>query len=307
MEKKARVVFYTRLFPLVSSILFERLATCDGAFHLYQREIAPRLVIDGNDVHMRKQCFFSEKQVLELLQRIAPATLQFGAIFPAHGVLDTAYRGASHLRDFDRFEVIRDFQVSSPMGYVVIDVDMSDDCPRKDICLCATDKDICDACWHAFMDPAQAALECMLDYMGFKGSYFKVFSGRRGFHLWLVHPRVVRWTKIQRHVFAETISKPQPEHPMTRQVVAILETYSSFPLALWPRIDIAITRDCTHLVGVPLTCHQATGYWRGPMATPVSSKNRFIPSQDRVPGHLVRDYHMQVGERVIREALNKTN
>lgn len=316
MERRHRAAFYHTCLDQVKHVLFDRLATCDGTFRLWQREVAPRLLIEDKDVHMRKRYYFTVEEIMGELFRLHPATLQFGAIYPLLGVEPGAvYAHESNgvsVRDFEREDVFKKpYLVSSPLGYVVLDVDMSDDYAR--VCPCATDKDVCDVCWREYMDPAQDALETMLDYLGFKGCYFKVFSGRRGFHIWLVAARVVHWTRDQRARFVDLLSAPRYTpagrlEPMSAAVETALSYYcvdeAENPLLLWPRLDKAITADPTHLVGVPLTCHQATGLWRAPMA-PVRSTRRFVPSTDRIPGPQVRDYHMEVGRRVIAEALDK--
>ena len=115
---------------------------------------------------------------------------------------------------------------------LVFDVDIHDyaDITRF-FCNCEP-KEVCNACWNQIMRPEMLkAKEFLCDFIGFQEVMF-VFSGRKGFHIWVTDKEVWTWDTNARLNYAQRM-----------------------PV----RCDLPITVGKNHLIKLPWTKHQKTG------------------------------------------------
>jgi DNA primase catalytic subunit len=134
-------------------------------------------------------------------------------------------------------------------GYcpVVFDMDMDERTIRP--CECSGTRNSCDKCWEHIMMPIMKATKSFLvDLFGFKSVLF-IFSGKRGFHCYILDPKVWNWTSEQRAALLHRIPTPI-------------------------KFDEAITVDLGHLVKMPLFPHQATKR----ISCPIGDLDGFRPS-----------------------------
>lgn len=145
--------------------------------------------------------FFNEKTLLQYLERTRPGSIHVE--FPEH---------------------------ARPL---VFDVDISDYIPHViRLCGCSDPKSVCNGCWVQIMRPAMCEAQRYLrDFLRFEEVMF-VFSGRKGFHIWVTDERVWSWSLEARQNYAERM-----------------------PL----RLDMQITVGKRHLIKVPWGRHQTTG------------------------------------------------
>jgi hypothetical protein len=267
------------------------------------------------------------------IQSIRQATLANHGYVPRGMALGEWDEDALKPRQYER-DAIRG-SAAAPQGEVVIDVDLDPLLyPRPPfVCPCGTAKRVCDTCWWLYMDPAMAALEWILhDFYGFK-AVFTVFSGRRGFHTWILDERVHQWTAAQRARFADSLAMPLVRDELWHGVCAVLEplyeerkhlldqisttnglgcpnTRPGGALGLWPRIDYAVTADATHLHKLPLSAHPETGNvcvvaMQGRWSEAVAAGEQFIPSRDCVHMRDVTRNVMVACEQVIKRAIER--
>lgn len=189
--------------------------------------------------------------------------------------------------------------VGTPAGAeLVIDIDLDDQKPdtqynRQGICDCAGAKrSACHVCWNTFMNPAQAAMEVILAHLGIQ-HWFAVFSGRRGLHYWLLDDWILRMTNGERTAFMEILAKPPTFHsdlgralldvlapyfdatPVLVSRGATLPKYDAIMRELYPRLDVPVGADASHLHGVPLTLHPETRCLRIPLESVRDEATRF--------------------------------
>lgn len=205
--------------------------------------------------------------------------------------------------------------LSAPFSEVVIDMDMDSDFHnRSKMCACGIARKVCDTCWAVFMDSALQVLNCILDFFEFKAR-FAVFSGRRGFHIWILDERCFFWNQQQRASFIDAIQRPVKGSALDRAVRAILnplfEKYKhmlvvpeGIPPAdqcmlLYPCLDRAVTADATHLHKLPLTIHTET------LNLCSVINGTFIPSRDVVHVRNVTEQVMMANEKLIYAQLTK--
>jgi DNA primase catalytic subunit len=273
--------FWTKTFIESGAfdLIIRDLGTCLGAFAFEQREVSPQV----GESHWRNVLFVTPEQVQLDEQNLQQ--LQFGGIFPAQ-LIDHLHGGRHH----DALRAVeREHYADAIMGEVVIDVDLDATVRGADFCKCGEKRRVCDHCWHAFMDPALAVLEYYVGTIWKFKRWFKVFSGRRGFHLHIFDERVLRWTRAQRGIFIDGLYKTSVQqaqyiyetflkdhldtHP---QLLARMEEGESHFAAamrmLYPRVDENVTRDASHLRKCPLTLHPSTKC----VSTLIEGK--FIPS-----------------------------
>lgn len=129
---------------------------------------------------------------------------------------------------------------------LVFDVDISDyaHVPRN-ACNCEA-KQVCNTCWVQIMRPEMVkARDFLCSFIGFKEVMF-VFSGRKGFHVWVTDDRVWSWNLNARLNYAERI-----------------------PI----RCDVPITAGKSHLIKLPWTRHQKTNQ----VACVIENVETFLP------------------------------
>lgn len=113
---------------------------------------------------------------------------------------------------------------------LVFDVDIGDFNAKREYCMCQS-KQVCRVCWIEIMRPAMIqAKHFLVDFIGFKEVMF-VFSGRKGFHIWVTDEKVWSFSLNARQNFVDRIGIP---------------------------VDREITCGKGHLVKLPWGKHQAT-------------------------------------------------
>lgn len=327
--------YYTRFFiPLASDAVIWLLATCRGAFSLERRELAMRCQGSHGTWWLRNRVYRSVSEVEEALRQECVLSLEFGGIFPGHHLEDQpleppplwageANRYDHRPRDFARSKAAP-AEAACIWGEMVLDVDLEHDpldpdkYDRSVVCDCGAARRVCDDCWEAFMRPAQSALLWAARFLGFE-RVLCVFSGRRGFHLWLCDERATRMTQPERIALVERLRRP----PATRDAFSdgmyavLAPAFDAHPVlsarfdqsksarhradahreavfaALWPRIDVPVAADPSHMHKAPLSLHPETGAVCVVMGDPDTASERFVPSQDTF---LVHD----VDERLLR-------
>ena len=225
----------------------------------------------------------------------------------------------------------------TPGGEIVLDVDL--DCDKKQgepqydregICGCGKKKQICDVCAEIFLDTAQRVINYLLTEVYQLKAFFWVFSGRRGLHCWILDKRVHRMTNMQRETFIKRIMdmnggrvkddvadhiyeaflKPvMDKYPIFRQRQAQKKHSSARETAfleLFPKLDVAVSIDASHLRKLPLTLHPATGNLCVVVGHVDDPRYKFKYSEDgTIHATQIRDEHMKVGAIRIKEALAK--
>ena len=339
-----RIAFYDKLLahPVVGKVLFEDLATLCGTFRPEQRLIVRRIVFQSGasasfmpDDIIR--CIEDVKQAIFLYDYNVPVCLEFSGICPAHHVENLPWFRTPKKyqlvedkpRKFDR-EYHRE-GVAAWLGEFIIDVDLSEDgdnpYDRRGICDCVKKRKCCDICWKVFLRPAQKVIVHLLKDAGIS-AYFFVYSGRRGFHCWIVDKNVIMWTKEQRKTFIRTWeSLHTQDTPYTDDILSLLEpTFRETPVllkrykeplkfkkrawkkavfdALYPKFDIPVSEDTTHNHKMPLMLHPQTHQLCIPMQGDgldfLPSKNRFLPGD-------VSFKLLEKGTEPIQKALEKMN
>lgn len=326
--RDARRSFYGHLFPLVVDVIVA-LATCGGQFKLEQREIALRFLIDGSDVQKRDIVFHNAQELVDRLVRTTPATIQFGGIFL--GSLNDPGRKQ------ERYLCTKDG--CSAYGQFCIDVDMEDYGALRDgICKCPP-YTVCNRCWHALLEPGRELLDYVLrDVMGFKAILY-VFSGRRGYHVWVLDKRVTMWTAYQRASVTHRLQNLVWTDEYIAQVAyrklwpsfelnllrnnpcqtyaedwALLEPYKrpqemekikrdAVLTALNFKLDRPVSEDVTHLVKLMLVLHQETGYFTIPIPPP-GGDNPFNPDSDSLRSTHISTHMMNLFSKHVRKAVD---
>ncbi len=339
--------FYMNAFSLALEAVIYDLGTCCGRFQLFQREIAPRIdTFTGASYHRRSDVYRTLADVTGMIKVICPTTLQFGGIYPAHHI--PAHQPVMQNERLEpRFELNKDFvkprevdrqvvfqnHCASPLGEVIIDMDMCAEYNRKGICNCADDQVVCDTCWQVFFNPAQMVLDHIYKYFGLTAT-FRVFSGRRGFHDWLINKRMIYMTASQRQSFFEAIQGRNlvPGSDLCESIYRMLAPlFDQNPVltrrfeeslqrgggvlskrelhrravfdALYPKMDRSVTVDATHLHKIPLCLHPTTGNLCEVILGGPGTMYEFVPSEDAIHYGRVTTKHMEIGLMVIKRAL----
>lgn len=257
--------YYDVLFPAMLEGGYMRLITCDGRFPLERCELAPRWLIDGQDIMQRNLTFSSEQDVLALCKKM-PDTLQLGGVLP-------------HEDPRVAREMMRN-GVASAEGVLMLDIDANDYPGRGRICPCGTRPTICQICWDTLIEGARLVIDYLLRKVFLLRCVFDVFSGRRGMHTWCYDPRVLQWTREQRTAFMARIRAPailataaMDDH--AEVIERILRTHvgqhavgldrAELFERFYPRFDEEVTKDAGHLKGLPLSMHHSTLYIRVPL------------------------------------------
>lgn len=114
---------------------------------------------------------------------------------------------------------------------LVFDVDIQDYSEITRTCQCEA-KQVCSICWKQIMRPAMiSARQFLCDFCKFEKVLF-VFSGGKGFHIWVLDERVWSFSLNARQNFADRM-----------------------PI----QFDRPITCDKGHLIKMPWCIHQKTG------------------------------------------------
>jgi DNA primase catalytic subunit len=259
--------YYTILFPQLLEAGWLRLATCDGLYPLSRVEIAPRWIrADGENVMLRSMRFASAAELAAFCVERKPHTLQLGGVLPP-------------VEEADQRKMIRKGSVASAFGPLVFDIDANDYPERHQICACGVQHTVCQRCWTALIEPARRVIHYLLEDVFYLGQRIDTFSGRRGLHSWCYDRRVLRWTREQRTAFMARIGADamcvSAEHGAA--IEALLRKH--VPRALgtddmdraqlferfYPRFDVAVSADASHLKGCILSMHHDTRFLRVPL------------------------------------------
>lgn len=327
--------FWATHFDTVAYTLLYELGTCCGVFQFHQREICARTENPetGAEYFHRYNIFRNVREVLEYLLKVRSLSVQFAGVMPSHHLQNQPVQAPwfveatpnapsnhyqSRPRDTDR-EWVRN-NMASQFGHVLIDVDLGtgeDAYDRTGICDCGMDRKACDYCWEAFMQPAMLVLDYILgDFFGFK-AMFKVFSGRRGFHIWILDRRVIHWTNQQRATFALSLHTPVDGDEMSEKAYQLLTPiFDANPAlvarrkpgqshkeavfqSLYPKIDMGVTKDSSHPHKLPLTLHPSTGN-----LCVAFEGSRFVYSEGCIPFEQITPYIMESSMKIIRRAID---
>jgi hypothetical protein len=328
--------FWLQVFaPTARDVVMHTLATCGGLFALEQRELAPEYGgggVNGSSSSSYRERFDCYRTVADVWQRVDDSlhfsssqpivSLHMGAIFPAHHLRGQPVR--RHPTPQDAFDCPaymsiladtlkpREFEREGfklgvhsvgpmPMGEFVVDIDLDEHYNRAGICGCGVQKRVCDACWETFMTPAQIILKRLLcELLGFR-AVFSVFSGRRGFHTWVVDRRaylaapatraawVVAIETAHTHLAwiyeylaplfdgnpalrARYVAPADPHLRVDAHRAAVME-------ALYPKLDRVVSLDPAHLHKAPLVPHPETGNVCVVMGD-ARGRRKFVPSED---------------------------
>lgn len=332
-QKRAiRIRFWTKCFPVAAPFI-EMVITNNGTVQWNQLEIAARYTIEDRDVMSRKTLFTKLIEFLLYIQSKFPHSLELGAVYPAGYEQRKDQRKMSHLINLG--------------GPVVLDIDIDDyhrEGLRQGLCDCDK-KQVCKVCWNVLLEPGRAVLDMMLRQTFGLCKIFYVFSGRRGYHAWIVDDKVWKWTFEQRSSFVTQLTKrPRGGCLITNQIVGILEPIwrrelfnnpngsvkqkmanmrRSMPeeeyaemvrQSIWndlfPKIDIPVTKDAAHLKKIFLSPHLKTGKITIPLELPSLSTNeveghKFDPLLHVPTMESVDVYMMEQYVQQIQNALNK--
>ena len=310
--------FYRVLFSdRVACVVLGALGTLVGRFDYWQREFAFGW---GDNRWNRHTICHHWRDVLRHLRRDDCNALNLGGCFSTLRVMQTDGKtltpydlaialptgavlagGVARPRDWER-KLIHDSCGTPAGGELVIDVDLDDQLDglynRHGICACAGRKrTVCATCWHVFMDPAQMAIELLLAHYNIT-RYVAYFSGRRGVHFMLLEPWIIGMTNGERACFMDAISRPPTEHSeLGRAIYGLLApivdahhvlrarcpalSYAAVMRELYPKMDIPVGADATHLHGVPLTLHPDTRVLRIPIGSASNPRTRFSYERHR--------------------------
>ncbi len=159
---------------------------------------------------------------------------------------------------------------------LVFDIDLTD---YDDIRTCGTGKDhVCHKCWPLVVDAAMIIEEVLREDFGLEKIVW-VFSGRRGYHAWVIDEVAKYFEEETRDAIASYLSPDNPDEliPISyqrkiirlllkkdltlliRQDKKVIKKIWSELLKRLPRIDKKVTMDTVRLLRMPGTVHPATG------------------------------------------------
>ena len=308
-----RTLYWDLFFEYAGEVILCDLATLRGTFRPEQRVIVPRIELpDGGETFMPNYIIRSVSDARDVVYRFPqkmPLCLEFSGVCPAHHVVghpvfpipkrQLPFGLEDKPRARDR-EGVR-MGACSWLGELIIDVDLDETSyDRRGVCECVGHKTCCDTCWALFLRPAMQVLRYLLEEVFSITAYFFVYSGRRGFHCWVLDKQVVCWTIEQRKSFIEKLSQlGQDETCIADDVYAMLEPifdealskrYTPPPTraqerdckraavfkALYPKFDAVVTYDTTHNHKLPLMMHPATGR----ICVTIDRVEEFLPSKE---------------------------
>jgi len=220
--KQSLQLYYKTLFPLD---LLCSITTRNGTYSLTQLEIAFEIrpykeVIMLRNVNGNIPYSFATVRDLRrfMIQRSVVA-LHMGAIYWKPRTSQSAMKLEK-----------KDDYVHNPAP-LVFDVDASD--YKQRTCPCKQ-HDMCKVCCDTFVWPAVNTIVELCTTMGFK-KILKVFSGNRGFHVWVLDDRAYDLLEVQRKNMCERLK------------------------AMGVCLDEEVTLKSTHLKKMPMTVHASTG------------------------------------------------
>lgn len=253
-------LYYRNLCPFHTLASF---CTLNGTYLLKNKEFALRYNINGKDTYSRYEKYDTREELEERCEFIGmppPTNVEVLKIprtfMTANDLYDLCVeKRPSNVHVGAVYPGIeREIEKNSPnlikCAPLVFDADMEDFLKDPNIrryCKCK-DRQICDDCYMAILQPAAKDLKDFLTEMGFR-AILLVYSGRRGFHCFVLDKHVWNWTGDQRATLLGRI--PPSVH-----------------------LDEGVTKDVRHICKLPLMPHQATGV----VACPIMDVDVFRPS-----------------------------
>lgn len=177
--------YYHQQFPF--DVIVD-MVTLGGQVELPYCEIG--MVI--NDKWWRNKTFEDAKAFRSFVCGVSPARLEIG---PIHTL---PYRGSK-----------REFKINYKR-HLVFDIDIEDNAHDKPgyirWCECSGFKASCDTCWVFVQVGLQVLNHLLKTAFGFK-HLLKVYSGRRGAHVWVLDKNTVLYTRSQRQSVIEYLNR----------------------------------------------------------------------------------------------------
>ena len=139
-------------------------------------------------------------------------------------------------------------------------------------CKCG-ERELCNMCWKAFGEPARVTLERALTYwLGYK-NIMCIFSGRRGFHMWVLDSHSRTLSEEQRTSILHKITHPVMGEDMYNDLYSILEPhYNEYHkgapyqvMDILYELDTLVTTQIGHLTGLPWFPNANNGVLRLPI------------------------------------------
>lgn len=251
------------------------LLTDDGVVPLEQVELGIRFEREDKSVDWKRRnvIYHNAAELRQDFTKRGHLSLEVGMILSNDCVpAEFEHVGLQAWRDFFSKRV-DEFAVMKPLVFDWdIDVEKRAVWNTHKKCRCS-EKQVCSFCWAAFAEPARVALLRVLRYwMGYK-HVVCVYSGRRGFHTWVLDEGTRTLTPAQRSVIFEKVSTPLKGTSMHDDIGAILQPFhqkyhTHYSRNVWD-IFYTLDRDPTtvmnHMVGVPLVLNAHTGIVRLPI------------------------------------------
>jgi DNA primase small subunit len=125
-----------------------------------------------------------------------------------------------------------------------VDIDLYDKAPAVRTCLCKGKPTVCEDCWKLLVLAIQVLHHHLVRRLSLKHVHF-YFSGRRGIHCVIWDPEVSKLFPEQKAGLVQFIAKPCTLHGVITD------------LKLYPRIDIGVTTNASHLIKAPFSLHKS--------------------------------------------------
>ena len=235
--------FYSKHFsvtPLIKII---------GLKNFERREFGFELIMDDEERFTRNISFKTPSNLVEYLSTVAPKSAYVGAIYdppPQPSVSITKLRWLGR--------------------ELVFDLDLTD---YDDVRTCGKGKEhVCPRCWRIAQDAILFVIETLEEDFGFE-KIVCLFSGRRGFHVWVLDDIAKEFDEITREAIVSYIA---PEDPVRtplplrwkKRAMKIFGKRFVNPtfqhiLPYLPRLDKRVTIDINRLMRMPGSVHGATG------------------------------------------------
>jgi len=190
----------------------------------------------GEDSFSVQYMFKSRENFISFVSSRQPTSIEMGRIFLT--------RDRPREKEYTNL-----LSVCRPL---VFDVDISDYAEeRKNKCFCNGNRyKVCDQCWSIYLTPALKELTDKLTSVFHFAGVLPVFSGRRGFHVWVMDQRTWSYDETERQDLCHSFQT---------------------------KLDENVTTNSHHLVKLPLVVHPGTGKYAIPIDT------TFLPSMYRDP------------------------
>jgi DNA primase catalytic subunit len=277
--------YYSHIVPMSMYNVWFQFITLNNSCSSKQREIAFQWKIQDKSPMQRFQFIPHTNYLRSTLISNCPHAIHLGGVY-----LGNLSVREEHAR-YEELHVKR---------FLVFDVDMSDyeeDRNRLSDCHCEKGaRSVCDVCWNAFMEPSRYVLEYILrNLYGFK-HFLHIFSGRRGYHVYVLDSRARNLTRNQRNEIAsvfENLSKKQTNDPLLIPVCHLI----------YPRIDANVTKRPEHLCKIPLSLHAVTRNVSTPLPPPQADSPWFALSEHIVFGPTAKTAQLKFFSEIVFSAL----